>query len=186
MLRCLNERGVMAPFLLIFITFFWCMPLQAEHVFPPNTVYDVCFTPTMACEKRIIKHIDVAKKSIDAQIFSFTSRNIANALMRAYDRGVRIRILYDASNFDRKVYSLSKNLIRHGIGCHIDDSNIRIAHNKVLIIDGEWVVMGSYNFTYAAEHRNAENVLMIRSDELARSYEQNFLNRLQQSRSCPS
>lgn len=177
-----KKRGLVTPFLLCYFALF--TPVKAETTFAPNTVYDVCFTPRMSCERRLIQRINAATHQIDIQMYSFTSRNIAYALRRAYDRGVGVRILYDASNFDPKVYSLAKQLIHYGISCRIDDRNIRIAHNKVMIVDGEWVITGSYNFTYAAQHHNAENLLMIKSHELAQSYKQNFLNRLQRSRSC--
>jgi phosphatidylserine/phosphatidylglycerophosphate/cardiolipin synthase-like enzyme len=44
-----------------------------------------------------------------------------------------------------------------------------IAHNKVIIIDGRLVIGGSYNYTAAAQKRNAENVTFMESEELAQS-----------------
>ena len=51
-----------------------------------------------------------------------------------------------------------------------------IAHNKVIIVDKETVITGSFNFTRAAEEKNAENLLIIRSNELAYAYIQNWEN----------
>ncbi len=51
----------------------------------------------------------------------------------------------------------------------IDDKHA-IAHNKVMVIDGQTVITGSFNFTRAAEENNAENMLIIRSRELAYTY----------------
>lgn len=50
----------------------------------------------------------------------------------------------------------------------------KIAHNKVMIMDGEMVVMGSFNFTKSAEEGNAENLLIIHSKELAAKYAANW------------
>ena len=51
------------------------------------------------------------------------------------------------------------------------DDRVAIAHNKVLVIDGKHVITGSFNFTRAAQSRNAENVLVVTdAAELASSY----------------
>ena len=56
------------------------------------------------------------------------------------------------------------------------DSAHAIAHNKVMIIDGETVITGSFNFTKAAEDKNAENLLVIRDKPLAEKYTKNWLD----------
>jgi phosphatidylserine/phosphatidylglycerophosphate/cardiolipin synthase-like enzyme len=58
-----------------------------------------------------------------------------------------------------------------------------IAHNKVMVMDGQVVVTGSFNFTNSAETRNAENLLILRSPQLAQSYRQNWLQHQQHARS---
>ena len=55
------------------------------------------------------------------------------------------------------------------------DDDFAIAHNKIMILDDETVITGSFNFTKAAEERNAENVLVIRGNkDLAKFYLQNW------------
>ena len=54
------------------------------------------------------------------------------------------------------------------------DAQHAIAHNKVMIIDGETVITGSFNFTKAAEENNAENLLVIRDKKLADQYTKNW------------
>jgi phosphatidylserine/phosphatidylglycerophosphate/cardiolipin synthase-like enzyme len=56
-----------------------------------------------------------------------------------------------------------------------------ISHNKVMMIDGEIVIMGSFNFTKAAQEKNAENVLIIRDPALATQYTQNWKAHAQHS-----
>jgi phosphatidylserine/phosphatidylglycerophosphate/cardiolipin synthase-like enzyme len=53
------------------------------------------------------------------------------------------------------------------------DANHAISHNKVMIIDGETVLTGSFNFTKAAQEKNAENLLIIWDPSLAAQYTQN-------------
>ncbi|MGA2619639.1 MAG: phospholipase D-like domain-containing protein [Thermoguttaceae bacterium] len=54
------------------------------------------------------------------------------------------------------------------------DAKHAIAHNKVIIIDGQVVITGSFNFTDSAETRNAENLLVIRDKALAEKYTTNW------------
>ena len=61
------------------------------------------------------------------------------------------------------------------------DANHAIAHNKVIVIDGETVVTGSFNFTKAAQEKNAENVLIIRDPAVAAQYAQNWETHRQHS-----
>ncbi len=61
------------------------------------------------------------------------------------------------------------------------DAEHRIAHNKVMVIDGQTVITGSFNFTKSAETGNAENLLVIRSPELAGKYAENWKKHLEHS-----
>jgi phosphatidylserine/phosphatidylglycerophosphate/cardiolipin synthase-like enzyme len=54
------------------------------------------------------------------------------------------------------------------------DANHAIAHNKVIVIDGETLLTGSFNFTKAAQEKNGENLLIIRDPALAAQYTQNW------------
>jgi phosphatidylserine/phosphatidylglycerophosphate/cardiolipin synthase-like enzyme len=54
------------------------------------------------------------------------------------------------------------------------DANHAIAHNKVIIIDGDTVLTGSFNFTKAAQEKNAENLVIIRDAAVAARYTQNW------------
>ena len=62
------------------------------------------------------------------------------------------------------------------------DADPAIAHNKVMVLDGTIVVTGSFDFTMAADTRNAENVVLIRSAEVASWYDRNWMFRQRASR----
>ena len=100
---------------------------------------------------------------------------ITTALINAQARGVKVRILLDRSNLKQK-FSKLHELQRAKIDVGIDKVP-GIAHNKAIIIDKKKVITGSFNFTAAADKRNAENVIIIEDQELAESYLQNWLNR---------
>ncbi len=125
-------------------------------------------SPTAA----IIREVDAAKKSIRVQAYSFTSPPILSALKRAHERGVELLILLDKSNATAK-YSGAKYVINAGIATGIDSKHA-ISHSKIMIIDGETVLTGSFNFTKAAEESNAENLLVLKSKELAERYLANW------------
>jgi len=80
-----------------------------------------------------------------------------------------VRVILDKSQRTER-YSGMTFLIHAGIPTWIDTVHA-IAHNKVVVIDGEIVITGSFNFTKAAEAKNAENLLIIQDHELAKLYQ---------------
>ena len=84
----------------------------------------------------------------------------------------QLAIILDKSQRTEK-YSEADFLAHAGIETFIDAKHA-IAHNKVMVIDGETVITGSFNFTKAAEEHNAENLLVINDPELAKRYAENW------------
>lgn len=144
-----------------------------------NDSLDVYFSPNGGCAEAIIREIASAKAGIYIQAYSFTSTPIAKALLDAFKRGVRVEAILDKSQRTAK-YSSATFLANVRIPTYIDDKHA-IAHNKIMIIDEATVITGSFNFTKAAEDRNAENLLIIRSKDLARLYMDNWTKHRQHS-----
>ena len=136
---------------------------------PPMVVY---FSPEGGCTEAVVREIDAAQTSILVQAYSFTSTPIARALVEAHQRGVRIEVILDRSQESEK-YSSADFVIHAGIPTMIDAKHA-IAHNKVIIIDDGIVITGSFNFTKAAEEHNAENLLVIRDQQIAEKYTANW------------
>lgn len=151
--------------------------LPAESVTCP--VIHACFTPGQDCTYQITDHISKAKHSILVQAYNFTSKDIADALVEAKNRGVTVKVILDKSQRTQK-YSLLHYIVDVGIPVWID-TKPAIAHNKVMIIDEKEVITGSFNFTDAAQKRNAENVVFITDTKLAQEYTDNWGNREHQS-----
>ena len=122
-----------------------------------NTQIQACFTPGEDCSTLLINQINAAQKSIDVQAYSFTSYKIAKALVKAAQRGVEVKIILDKTQFDGLHFSVAAYLQQAGITLY-NDNQVAIAHNKVMIIDDAIVETGSFNFTYAAQNKNAENI----------------------------
>ncbi len=147
---------------------------------PENAPIQVCFSPEGECADGIVRAIQEAKTSIYLQAYSFTSTPLAQALVEAKERGLDVQILMDKSRSKEK-YSQVHFLAQNGIPVFID-SAAGLAHNKVIIFDGHSLLTGSFNFTNAANTRNAENVLMIQSPDLARIYKSNWEKRALQAK----
>lgn len=164
--------------------------LARERAPPPSTVTlqtpaVVAFSPHGGATRLVIAAIAQAHRSINVQAYSFTSTPIARALLQARTRGVRLRVVLDRESVGRH-YRAVRLLARAGVPLWEDDS-VRIAHSKVLIIDRQAVVTGSFNFTFAAGSDNSENVLWIRNaPALAAAYRRDFLWRLSLSRPLDS
>ncbi len=105
--------------------------------------------------------------------YSFTSKPIAEALIEAHDRGVDVQAVLDKSDTAGSSAPVAALLAGADIPVLIDSKHA-IAHNKVMIIDGQVVLTGSFNFTNAAEHANAENLLCLRDSALATIYARNW------------
>ncbi|MEW5746314.1 MAG: phospholipase D family protein [Nitrospirota bacterium] len=157
---CLSILLVLAP---LFI--------QAADV-PLNTTARVYFSPRGGATDALVKAIRSARTEVLVQAYSFTSEPIVKALADAHKRGVRTEIVLDKSNRTAK-YSSAGFAHTMGIPTYIDAEHA-IAHSKIMIIDRETVVTGSFNFSKAAEEKNAENLLIITSKELAKVYLENW------------
>lgn len=163
------------PRVFLYIAVALCaLSLLADAQTPASSspTWDVYFSPRGGATFAIRQALDNAKSSVLVQAYSFTSAPIAEALVTAHRRGVKVKVLLDKSQKTEK-YSSADFLANAGISVKIDAAHA-IAHNKVVIIDREIVITGSFNFTKGAEESNAENLLVIRDKELASRYIENW------------
>jgi phosphatidylserine/phosphatidylglycerophosphate/cardiolipin synthase-like enzyme len=136
------------------------------------TTWEVYFSPQGGCTDAIIRELNKSKTTVLVQAYSFTSAPIAKALVEAHKRGIMVEVILDKSQRGDQ-YSSADFLANSGIPTKIDAAHA-IAHNKVMVIDGETVITGSFNFTKAAEENNAENLLVIHDRKLAERYTRNW------------
>lgn len=154
------------------LLFVGCSNTQATDVSLNNTPVQVYFSPKGGAADAIVRELGKAKTEILVQAYSFTHKDIAKALVDAKKRGVRVEIILDKSNRSKK-YSAGDFTAHMGIPTYIDAQHA-IAHNKVMVIDQETVITGSFNFTKAAEEKNAENLLILKNKDLAKQYIDNW------------
>lgn len=143
-------------------------------------VVGIYFTPPSNVAAAVIDVIDQSKAEVLVQAYGFTHNGIAQALVRAHGRGVQVKVLLDAKTDTTNRY-VTDLLIAQQILLRLDASHA-IAHNKVIVVDEELVITGSFNFTNSAQTRNAENLLVLKSTELAKSYKSNWQTHWNHSR----
>lgn len=114
--------------------------------------------------------IDSARLSVDVAIYSFSLNSIRDALLRAHDRGVQVRMVMESDNLDRSDPQRLKNA---GIPM-LGDRREGLMHDKFVVIDGSEVWMGSMNFTDTGGYADNNNLIRIRSVKMAENYTKEF------------
>jgi phosphatidylserine/phosphatidylglycerophosphate/cardiolipin synthase-like enzyme len=143
-------------------------------------VVGIYFTPPSDVAAAVVEVIEQSQSEVLVQAYGFTHNGIAQALLRAHARGVQVKVLLDAKTDSTNRY-VTDLLVAQQIPLRLDAGHA-IAHNKVIVVDGELVITGSFNFTNSAQTRNAENLLVLKSTELADSYKTNWQNHWNHSR----
>ncbi len=165
-------------------------PSESTRTGPPASAtgawYDVAFTtPAIpdrpserrgGIEERLIALMDRAQRTLDVCVYEFDLENVADAMVRAARRGVRVRLVTDTDtveNRDPPDQAVQARLREANIPI-VPDNRRPIMHNKFTIVDGEWVQMGSWNYTINDTYRNNNNQAIIQSRELAANYTAEF------------
>jgi phosphatidylserine/phosphatidylglycerophosphate/cardiolipin synthase-like enzyme len=146
---------------------------------PAAGTVEVAFSPWDDTEELLLRTLKSARSEIYVQAYVFTSRKLAWALIEARRRGIAVEVLADREMSLKSRGSRMEQLVAEGIPVRLE-FRYSAAHNKVILIDPllpqNAVITGSYNFTYAARARNAENMLVLRDNSaLARAYYNNYL-----------
>ena len=166
------KRVLRIAFFCSFMTLVFIEPSRSSSGSPNSSETAVCFTPGGNCTDLIVSEIGKAKRTILIQAYSFTSAPIAGAVVEALKRGIKTEVILDKSQKTEK-YSSADYLNHSGVPTFIDTKHA-IAHNKIIVIDDTTLITGSFNFTKAAQERNAENLLVIHDPEIISLYQRNW------------
>jgi DNA uptake protein ComE-like DNA-binding protein len=123
-------------------------------------------------QKEIIKNINQSQAFINIAMYTFTDQEITLSLTNAQNRGVKVRVYLDRSQIE-STYSVSRLLVQKGIKVRISTNNY-IMHHKFAIIDNRLLLTGSYNWTFAANNKNEENLMIIDDPEVIARYQNQF------------
>jgi len=135
-------------------------------------ILEYCFSPNGNCDQVLIKYINQARSSIHIMIYEFTLKNIETSLVDARNRGIEVKLVMDRSESQSRS-SLYPDLKQRGFDVKIADV-AGILHDKVAIIDGQYVLEGSFNYTNSAVRSNAENLVVINDVTIAQAYQNQF------------
>lgn len=181
------DRGWFARAIAGTLIALWAATTPAPSAAEPATfaargTVELALTPGDAADATIVRAITGAEREVLVLAYAFTHPKIARALAAAHRRGVRVEVLADRGQTLELPQSAVPALAREGIPVWLD-GNFAAAHNKVVVIDADGAhptaITGSYNFTLAAQKRNAENVVLLRdSPEVAHAY-RDYFRRLQ-------
>jgi cardiolipin hydrolase len=130
------------------------------------------FSPGEACKRMIINHILNASESLDIAVFTISDNEITNEILRAWKRGVEVRIITDndkSLDEGSDIYLLAKN----DIPVKVDNSSNHM-HHKFSICDEKHVLTGSYNWTLSAARYNQENLIELENQMIANSFQAEF------------
>jgi phosphatidylserine/phosphatidylglycerophosphate/cardiolipin synthase-like enzyme len=134
-----------------------------------GTTIENYFSSEGEVDTRLIQLIGGAIRSIDFMAFSFTSEPITQAILERASAGVQVRGVLEAQQAQGCCPQAYEPMRAAGLDVRLD-GNIYRLHHKVIVIDGQIVITGSYNFSAAAEHSNDENVLILHNSAIASRY----------------
>lgn len=163
-------------------------PVHAKDC-PPSPQVEAVFTPGDDISGLIARRVAGARESVQVQAYLFTDRGLARALLAALKRGVEVEVVGDAAQHAAGGLPWLGTLERAGARVYLDTSHAA-AHNKIVIVDGAGdaatVITGSYNFTQAAQSKNAENAVVISANRaVTERFVRNFEQHRAESRPWP-
>ncbi len=149
-----------------------------------DMVVHACFSPVGKCSGYIVREIAQAQREILVAVYAFTHDDLAWALVKAGQRGVKVQVVldreFDAGNEPSKGSFLERQGIPvhrvSGLNAGKADRGAGLMHDKFAVIDRKVVFTGSYNWTVSAENYNDDNLLLFRdAGPLAEAYRKEFL-----------
>lgn len=130
---------------------------------------DTCFSPDDGCTAQLVDAIRAAQNNLVFLAYSFTSDELADALIERSKKGVVVEGVMETSQVKSNRGTDLGRMLSAGLDVRLD-SNPNQMHDKIMVIDGQIVALGSFNFTFSAETRNDENLLIIHDPQIAALY----------------
>jgi phosphatidylserine/phosphatidylglycerophosphate/cardiolipin synthase-like enzyme len=171
-MRIFDRRSIAAVLVAWF--FAWGL-LVGRYALPKQAPLEIGFSPEGSCHELVAHAVEGARRSIRIQAYGFTNETIVGLVAAAARRGVSVEVLIDRSEAARDMAGKPapwREVVDAGGRVYVDSSH-PIAHNKVLIVDGELAEFGSFNYTAQAE-RNAENCAITHNGSDVDRYVENW------------
>jgi phosphatidylserine/phosphatidylglycerophosphate/cardiolipin synthase-like enzyme len=138
-----------------------------------NSEVEVYFSPQDKTGKRLVELLKGARKYIYIPTFLITHKGISDELISAKARGVDVRIIIDANSTGTR-NSKHATLRQNGILLKTENYAGKL-HSKSMVIDDEYLIIGSMNFSNSGENKNDENLIVLKNSTLAQAHKNFFL-----------
>jgi len=143
-----------------------------KQVKADDATISLYFSPRGGTQEAVLEELKKAQKSIKFMTFSLTDKNAQDIILEKKKQGLKIEGVFDDC-MARNAYSLYKPFRQNGI-YSLRDGNQALLHHKVIIIDDQTVITGSFNYSKNAEQSNNENTLIIKSQKIGKFYNQEY------------
>jgi phosphatidylserine/phosphatidylglycerophosphate/cardiolipin synthase-like enzyme len=135
---------------------------------------EAIFSPKESIKEIILKEVESTTSTLELAIHEITSLDMAQALLRAKQRGVRVRLIVDAKQAKVKSSKVTY-LIHQGILVKVlGGKERRVMNHRFTILDGKKVIGGSFNWTETSEKWNYENIVILTEGEVVAAYQREF------------
>ena len=146
-------------------------PTNEPIILENGQIQGILFSPNGGCEAEVIRWIQKANVSVYVLIYSFTLYLVGDALIEAHNRNIDVKVVFEESQISE--YSQYSRLNSNGIDVR-KDTNSKLMHDKVMIVDGTVVLTGSFNWSNSAEESNNENLIIVCGNDTANIYQNEF------------
>ena len=118
----------------------------------------------------MVELIDSSQATLDFAVMGFTHETVVEAMVRAYDRGVAVRMVGDAGHLSNSGY---KRLIERHIPV-VTGNDAHIMHNKFMIVDRRFIFAATANWTPTDLEHNSNNFISIDNPFVAADFQAEF------------
>lgn len=150
-------------------------PSPQTHFKVGSDSVDVYFSPEDHISDRLVDLVEGSDQSIHFLAYTFTLNDLGTAVLKRARKGVSVEGVFEGDILPGSTGSEYDFLRRGGLNIRLD-GNSGLMHEKLFLLDGNTVILGSYNFTRSADEENDENLMVIHDAELAKIFESEFQN----------
>ena len=160
----------MKPRTVLFLFFLWGIFLSS----PVPAESEALFSPEGGIKEALLRELESATQTLDIAVFEITSPDLAEALTKAKQRGVRVRVITDSrqakSSNSKVTYLIGNRLSVKVLGGREKGA----MNHRFILLDGKKVMTGSFSWSENAERWNFENMILLQDSETVSAYQNEF------------
>jgi len=155
----------------LFFILFLILVLQGSPVIAETEAF---FSPEEVIKESILKELDSATSTIDLAIHEITSLDMAQALVKAKQRSVKVRIVADSKQAKLRNSQINY-LIHQGIPVKVLGGKEKgVMNHRFAVFDGKRVLIGTFDWSGTSTQWNYETILIIDESEVVAIFQKEF------------